>query len=340
MRKFLLVLVCVLLCGTSYAQKKSIYVTTVSKDVNLTKNECKILNDQIQESLIESGEYDVRLVDGDASNVYSAQKLKELYYQHSGAVNTDEIKKLGNELGAELLCVVEIQPSMGNEYYFRSAMYETESGRGNKIATFPDFKQLDTVDHAVTSIDNIRTLQAIGIILLYRLGLNKDQTLYNKCINQLESANKNKPRQKKMTSQKKVSPDVSAAFSSLFIPGLGLVLKGHNEGYAYLGAEAALCLGGVLTPEIMRKRYDAMRKAHGVSAQNKIAYTDRMVACRAVSISCGVCAGLLHIANVIHSAVAKPKENAKLRYEIVSMPTMDINGGSSLGVGVSLAYRF
>lgn len=337
MRKFLLVLVCVLLCGTSYAQKKSIYVTTVSKDVNLTKNECKILNDQIQESLIESGQYDVRLVDGDASNVYSAQKLKELYYQHSGAVNTDEIKKLGNELGAELLCVVEIQPSMG-EYYFRSAIYETESGRGNKIATFPDFKQLD--DLSVTGIDNIRTLQAIGIILLHRLGLNEDPDLCKKCIDQLTSINQYKKNQKEEKNEKTVKTDTAAAFSSLFIPGLGLVLKGHNEGYAYLGAEAALCLGGVLTPEIMRKRYDAMRKAHGVSAQNKIAYTDRMVACRAVSISCGVCAGLLHIANVIHSVVAKPKENAKLRYEIVSIPTMDINGGSSLGIGASLAYRF
>lgn len=340
MKKFLFALVCVLLSSTSYAKKKSIYVTTVSKDVNLTKNECKILNDQIQESLIESGKYDVRLVDGDASNVYSAQKLKELYYQHSGAVNTDEIKKLGNELGAELLCVVEIQPSMGNEYYFRSALYETESGRGNKIATFPDFKQLYTDDPAVTSIDNIRTLQAIGIILLHRLGLNDNQTLYIKCINQLKSTNQNKANQTIKTSQKKVSTDVSAAFSSLFIPGLGLVLKGHNEGYAYLGAEAALCLGGVLTPEIMRKRYKALRDAPGVSAQNKIAYTDRITACRAVSISCGVCAGLLHIANVIHSAVAKPKENAKLRYEIAPMSTMNINGGSNLGIGVSLAYRF
>lgn len=339
MKKLLLALVCLLLCGASYAQnkKQSIYVTTVSKDPNLTQNECKILNDQIQESLIESGKYEVRLVDGDSSNVYSAQKLKELYYQHSGAVNTDEIKKIGNELGAELLCVVEIQPSMG-EYYFRSAIYETESGGGRKIATFPDFKKLD--DPSVTGISNIRTLQAVGIILLHRLGLNENQDLYNKCIDQLKSINQEKEDQKKGKNKKKVNTDTAAAFSSFAIPGLGLVLKGHNEGYAYLGAEAALCLGGVLAPEMMRKRYIAQRAAHGVSAQNKIAYTDRINACRAVSISCGVCAGLLHIANVIHSAVAKPKEDAKLSYTFVPMGSTNINSGSNLGVGVSLAYRF
>lgn len=349
MKKLLLALVCVLLSSTSYAQqleKESIYVTTVSDVVGA--DVCQLVTDVLHEYLIDK--YNVRLVDGKASNAYSVEKLKELAYENSGAVKSDEIKMIGKELGVDLLCVVQIAKySIGDEFYFRSAIYETERGIGRKAVKYPDFNKGDV--QKLVKINDIRVLQAVGAVLLDRLqvsGMSEQSKRGIQYLKDTETKIDEENRQMNDTKEEKEEEekrnrrevDTAAAFSSLAMPGLGLVLKGHNEGYAYLGAEAALCLGGVLAPEMMRKRYKALRDAPGVSAQNKIAYTDRINACRAVSISCGVCAGLLHIANVIHSAVAKPKENAKLSYAFVPMGSTNINSGSNLGVGVSLAYRF
>ena len=346
MKKFLFALVCVLLSSTSYAQqleKESIYVTTVSDVVGA--DVCQLVTDVLHEYLIDK--YNVRLVDGKASNAYSVEKLKELAYENSGAVKSDEIKMIGKELGVDLLCVVQIAKySIGDEFYFRSAIYETERGIGRKAVKYPDFNKGDV--QKLVKINDIRVLQAVGAVLLDRLqvsGMSEQSKKGIQYLKDTETKIAEENRQMNDTKKEEIgrkrhnrrAADTAAAFSSLAIPGLGLVLKGHNEGYAYLGAEAALCLGGVLTPEIMRKRYKALREVY---TQDYIKYTDRMNACRAVSISCGVCAGLLHIANVIHSAVVKPKENAKLSYEVVPMSTMNINGGSNLGIGVSLAYRF
>ena len=347
MKKFLFALVYVLLSSTSYAQQlESIYVTTVSDVVGA--DVCQLVTDVLHEYLIDK--YNVRLVDGKASNAYSVEKLKELAYENSGAVKSDEIKMIGKELGVDLLCVVQIAKySIGDEFYFRSVIYETERGIGRKAVKYPDFNKGDV--QKLVKINDIRVLQAVGAVLLDRLqvsGMSEQSKRGIQYLKDTETKIAEENRQMNDTKKEEIgrkihnrrAADTAAAFSSFAIPGLGLVLKGHNEGYAYLGAEAALCLGGVLAPEMMRKRYIAQRAAHGVSAQNKIAYTDRINACRAVSISCGVCAGLLHIANVIHSAVAKPKENAKLSYAFVPMGSTNINSGSNLGVGVSLAYRF
>ena len=243
MKKFLFALVCVLLSSTSYAQqleKESIYVTTVSDVVGA--DVCQLVTDVLHEYLIDK--YNVRLVDGKASNAYSVEKLKELAYENSGAVKSDEIKMIGKELGVDLLCVVQIAKySIGDEFYFRSAIYETERGIGRKAVKYPDFNKGDV--QKLVKINDIRVLQAVGAVLLDRLQVSGMSEQSERGIQYLKDTetkiaeeNCQMNDKKKGEISRKIhnrsAADTAAAFSSLAIPGLGLVLKGHNNMYLYI----------------------------------------------------------------------------------------------------------
>lgn len=138
------------------------------------------------------------------------------------------------------------------------------------------------------------------------------------------------------TSKKKIETNLKAAGTSLVIPGLGLILKGHKTGYAYLGTEAALCIGGVMVPELMRKSYINKRNAE-TNAHNRDVYTTRANTCRKISIISGACAGIIHIVNIVHSYVAEPKETGKLQWSLASVPT---GSAGNYAMGIAFTYRF
>lgn len=128
------------------------------------------------------------------------------------------------------------------------------------------------------------------------------------------------------------------AMAMSLIPGLGLIQKGHSAGYVYMGSEIALCFGGVMVPELMRKSYINKRN-NATNASIRDHYTDKANQCRKVSIVCGSCAGVLYIVNLVHSYVAKPKPGARLQWDIAPM-SFDNKFSTDYSIGVSLTYNF
>ncbi|MDE7135412.1 MAG: hypothetical protein K2N91_02165, partial [Muribaculaceae bacterium] len=100
-----------------------------------------------------------------------------------------------------------------------------------------------------------------------------------------------------------------------------------------------LCFGGVMVPELMRKSY-VNKRNHETNAHNRDVYTTRANACRKVSMICGACAGVLHIANIVHSYVAKPdnSRNPKFKWD-VSAVMLDNVFNSDPAFGLSLTYH-
>ncbi len=238
---------------------------------------------------------------------------------------------IGNDIRPPYVFSIDVKKRSENDYYFSAHITDILNTFAKGTSGYPLGTQEPVTDLTPELIYKaalyiITDLDAIADIVKAekKAELDKEIGDYEKAI---------KDRHKK-----KLRTNLCAAGASLVAPGLGLALKGHNEGYVYLGAEAALCLGGVMVPELMRKSYINKRN-NETNAHNRDVYTSRANACRKVSIISGTCAGLLHAANIVHSYIAEPKSEAKLQWEFAVIP-MDRNNRNDFAMGLSLTYRF
>ena len=315
-RNILLFIATMFVTMVSYGQKQSVYVVVTSEES--IKKELHIFEDIFHGELLKTP-YEVKVANVDSDDEFSRARNTELYNNlaYSDDYNKDQVKGFGQLMEAKLLCVVVVEKFTNGNYYFRSKLFDLETGELKESASYPDQRYSDKPIKDITN--RIADVQHASNVLVNRL-LNP---------NFLESYRK-----------KKKETNLKAAGASLPIPGLGLVLKGHNEGYAYLGAEAALCLGGVMVPELMRKSY-INKMNHESNAHNKDVYTTRANSCRKVSIICGACAGVLHVVNIVHSFMAEPNryKNPKLRWDVAAIP-VDNGFSNDYAMGLSLSYRF
>ena len=325
MKRFLFLLVAIQIAFVSFGQndKSVIILKVISTDADETvMNEIEQAGAIIQiEAFFQKAlkeEYTLRLVDPDSESAFALFRNTELKNNRVFRDYDIDTPRRSRLKVADYLCLVEISKNNNGEYIFAAKIGNTEAAELIESASYPKIGNTP-----IKSLD-IESLQRACRYLISELGLG-------------EKTVKEESEDEKKT---KNEANLKAAGASLVVPGLGLVLKGHNEGYAYLGAEAALCLGGVMVPELMRKSY-INKMNHESNAHNKDVYTTRANSCRKVSIICGACAGVLHVVNIVHSFMAKPNryKNPKLRWDVAAIP-VDNGFSNDYAMGLSLSYRF
>ena len=106
MRKLLIILLSVLSLPTvAQQQKVAVYVTG-------DEVEAKVLGSRLQTDITQSGKYTV--IERNAT--FLAELKREQSYQRTGAVDDEELSRLGKQFGVSLICVADIFPAFGESY--------------------------------------------------------------------------------------------------------------------------------------------------------------------------------------------------------------------------------
>ena len=237
-----------------------------------------------------------------------------------------------------MICGLVIEKSIADQdYYFRARIIDVENTEILGNAFYPN-EIYD--ERKVESLERIE-LQRVALYLTKNLDFmtTSEREKWEKIIDDFEARQKThidtKNRERR---HKKTSTNTKALGASL-IPGLGLILKGHNaEGVSYMLGDIALVGGGVgmlayanSQRDIMEGRttdYDAYQKAQS-----------RKQSAETASYVCFGAAGVVYIINLIRSYVAEPKPGAKLQWTFTTIQEPSMLG-SGLNVGLSIAYRF
>lgn len=108
MKKFITIIMLAALSLTAFAQQKkvAVYVTGQQSGIN------KVLGDQLVAAFAKSGKYIA--IERTAS--FLAELGKEQNYQRTGAVDDNELSRLGKQFGVQLVCVADISEVFGEKY--------------------------------------------------------------------------------------------------------------------------------------------------------------------------------------------------------------------------------
>ncbi len=326
--------ICTFLCVglislVTYGQNsKSIAVVATSSDID--KTELHAIEDDFQRELLNASDntYDIRI---GKSDEFFAERNAEMNFQHSGAVDEEQVKEYGKLMGVEQLCVIVVERRKANDYYFRAKIYDVETGRLRKTASYPDSFEEDL---PVTNISDYYALQRADRYLIGRIGIldASRQQKWDEKLKKYDDEKQEKKRRAKARSN-------SIALAESIVPGLGLMQKGHTaEGVGYLIGDIALVGGGIgllayakSQKTIMEDRttdYDAYNKA-------KSNYNTAQKA----SFICFGCAGAVYVVNLIRAYVAVPKKGSKLDYTFVATP-VNTPIGIQPSMGIALTYNF
>ena len=106
--KKLFILLLSVLSLTAFAQQKkvAVYVTGQQSGIN------KVLGDQLVSAFAKSGKYIA--IERTAS--FLAELGKEQNYQRTGAVDDNELSRLGKQFGVQLVCVADVSDVFGEKY--------------------------------------------------------------------------------------------------------------------------------------------------------------------------------------------------------------------------------
>lgn len=323
MRNLFLTITCILVCASTFAQKReAIYVSVVSKqiDESLCHTIEDIFHDQLQDY------YDIRLVRD--SGIFSEEKRRELAYQESGAVIMNEIKEFGNERGVGLLCVISVETQPYNdqtEYYFRAKIFDVESGILKRTAMHPN------IDDTPICEINTRSLQMVSSRLIAGLGINIDEMQEQaKMIEQRE-------KDEKKSAVRKTN---GKALAYSLIPGVGLMMKGHKvEGTVYMVGDIALIGGGFAFMANANKQKDIMN-SHSTGIDQYKSAEKKYNSSKTAAYCCFGTAAGLYIVNLVRSYVAKPKPDARLEWAFVPSVAPSMYGEPNMSVNLALSYKF
>lgn len=119
MKRLILILTVLLWAGVSMAQQKAALYATESSDANLAK----VVNSHILKNLNFDGTYKV------VERTEQMLKMlnKEHEYQRSGAVDDEQIAALGQQLGVDVVVVVDVA-SLGEEAFVSAKIINVTTG--------------------------------------------------------------------------------------------------------------------------------------------------------------------------------------------------------------------
>ena len=159
--KNVLVSIFLLLAMTVAAQEQNVavYVTGPQPGIN------KILGDQFVKSFAQSGDY--KAIERTAS--FLAELNKEQSYQEGGAVDNNQITRLGKQFGAQLVCVVEALDAFG-QYYVSARLIAVETAE--VLNSSNAYSKLDNLQEVITVASSMAE-ELTGIVALKEQGLAK-----------------------------------------------------------------------------------------------------------------------------------------------------------------------
>jgi hypothetical protein len=129
-----------LFCALNVAaqeQNVAVYVTGPQPGIN------KILGDQFVKSFAQSGDY--KAIERTAS--FLTELNKEQSYQEGGAVDNNQITRLGKQFGAQLVCVVEVLDAFG-QYYISARLIAVETAE--VLNSSNAYSKLDNLQEVIT----------------------------------------------------------------------------------------------------------------------------------------------------------------------------------------------
>lgn len=107
MKKILILLLSLFSVAIS-AQQKKVAVYVIGQQSGITK----VLGDQLVVAFAKSGKYEAV----ERTNSFLAELSKEQNYQRSGAVNDNDIARLGIQFGVNYVCVADMSDVFGEKY--------------------------------------------------------------------------------------------------------------------------------------------------------------------------------------------------------------------------------
>jgi tetratricopeptide (TPR) repeat protein len=114
----------------SQASKQSVAVYMVGKEPSALNGAQKVLGSELAKALTKSNSYSAV----DRSQQTIEQIAVEQIYQRSGAVDDDQIKKLGMQIGVNFLCVAEISEVM-KSYFLEARLVNVETAEVSSVAS-------------------------------------------------------------------------------------------------------------------------------------------------------------------------------------------------------------
>lgn len=107
-KSIIAVLLTILSLTHTFAQQKkvAVYVTGQQTDIN------KVLGDKLVEAFAKSGKY----MAIERTSSFLAELSKEQNYQRTGAVDDNEVSRIGKQFGVQLVCVADISEAYGQKY--------------------------------------------------------------------------------------------------------------------------------------------------------------------------------------------------------------------------------
>ena len=153
MKKLLFILLSALSL-TAFAQQKkvAVYVTGQQTGIN------KVLGDQLVAAFAKSGKYIA--IERTAS--FLAELGKEQNYQRTGAVDDNELSRLGKQFGVQLVCVADVSDVFG-EKYVSARLIDVESAEvvnsSNASSPMNNMADLLSVTDKITQELTSKTVQ-------------------------------------------------------------------------------------------------------------------------------------------------------------------------------------
>jgi len=133
MRKFLIVLLA--LCSAAAAQENSakptVAVYMAGQEPRGALGVHKVMGGELVKALSRSEKYTAV----NRTDAILKQLDKEHVYQRSGAVNDEQIKSLGQQLGVQYLCIVEISDVKGGTFYIEVQLVDVVTAEAVASAT-------------------------------------------------------------------------------------------------------------------------------------------------------------------------------------------------------------
>ncbi len=108
MKTKVFILLLLVLSMTSMAQQKKVAVYVTGQQSGITK----VLGDQLVSSFANDGKY----IAIERTTSFLSELSKEQGYQRTGAVDDNELSRLGKQFGVQLVCVAEITEVFGENY--------------------------------------------------------------------------------------------------------------------------------------------------------------------------------------------------------------------------------
>ena len=153
MKKLLIILLSVFSLTAIAQQKKvAVYVTGQQTGIN------KVLGDQLVAAFAKSGKYIA--IERTAS--FLAELGKEQNYQRTGAVDDNELSRLGKQFGVQLVCVADVSDVFG-EKYVSSRLIDVESAEvvntSNATSKLESMQELLSVTDKIAKELTAKTVQ-------------------------------------------------------------------------------------------------------------------------------------------------------------------------------------